>query len=150
MSTNKLIVSTLFALSLTTSCAQDMFITHNGNMPTDERIDRIKVGSSKDSVLMELGAPSNVVSFDKNTWIYMSQDIEQMAFFKPKEISRDILTIQFNDFDEVKEITNLNETDGVDVVVSSEKTQTLGQQPGWFKKTFGTFGGYNPLGGAGL
>ena len=91
MSINKVLLSGLLACSLS-ACSRDLFISHNGNMPTNERIEQVKVGQSKNQVKSILGSPSSVVSLDKNTWIYMSSDIERIAFLEPKEVSRDVLT----------------------------------------------------------
>ncbi len=148
MSINKLLWTAGLVVLLaacSTERTNEWFVTHNGNMPTPERISQVKVGSSREEVRRILGAPSTVVSFDKNTWIYMSSDIKRVAFFKPEEISRDVLTIRFNDKDEVAEITRLSKADGETVSVSSDETEAYGQEPGFFQKYFGGVGQYNPF-----
>lgn len=84
MSINKMICTCSLVLLLASGCstekANEWFVTHNGNMPTNERISRIEVGDSKEEVRQILGSPSSVVSFDKNTWIYMSSDVRRIAF----------------------------------------------------------------------
>jgi len=151
MSINKMICTCSCALLLTTGCStektNEWFMTHNGNMPSNERISRISVGDSRADVRRELGAPSTVVSFDKNTWIYMSSDIKRVAFFAPDEVSRDVLTIKFNDNDEVKEIIRMSKNDGQDVRINSDETEAYGQDPGFFRKYFGGVGMLNPFGG---
>ena len=49
MSINKVLLSGLLACSLS-ACSRDLFISHNGNMPTNERIEQVKVGQSKNQV----------------------------------------------------------------------------------------------------
>ena len=73
-------------------------------MPSEERIAKLSVGQYKEDVLENLGSPSSVVSLDQNTWIYMSADVEQVAFFKPEEVDRDILIVRFDEQNKVKEI----------------------------------------------
>lgn len=148
MSTNKLCLAAFIAALSTTSCANnDWFITHNGNMPSQERIDKLQEGQNKDEVLANLGAPSSIVSLDRNTWLYMSSEVERIAFFKPEEISRDILVIRFNDDNQVVNIQRLAEKDGKVVNISEDKTQTLGHEPGFFEKYFGGVGTYMPFAG---
>lgn len=106
MSINKVLLSGLLACSLS-ACSRDLFISHNGNMPTNERIEQVKVGQSKNQVKSILGSPSSVVSLDKNTWIYMSSDIERIAFLAPKEVSRDVLTIKFDEENNVIDIDRM-------------------------------------------
>ena len=146
MSTNKLLFATLLSVSVLSGCASDWFVTHNGNMPTNERISQISVGQSKQEVQYILGSPSSVVSLDRNTWIYMSSDIKRIAFFKPEEISRDVLTIKFDDNEKVSNIQRLKKENGCEVAVSTDETPTLGQQPGFFEKYFGGVGQFMPFG----
>lgn len=146
MSINKMLFISLLTLSLNTGCASEWFVTHNGNMPTSERISKVSVGQPKNEVQSLLGSPSTVVSLDQNTWIYMSSDIKRVAFFKPEEVSRDVLTIKFNKDDKVSEIKRLKKENGIEVAVSEEETPTLGQDPGFFQKYFGGVGQYMPFG----
>ena len=146
MSRNKLLFATLLSVSVLSGCASDWFVTHNGNMPTNERISQISVGQSKQEVQYILGSPSSVVSLDRNTWIYMSSDIKRIAFFKPEEISRDVLTIKFDDNEKVSNIQRLKKENGCEVAVSTDETPTLGQQPGFFEKYFGGVGQFMPFG----
>lgn len=150
MSINK-IVPALFCITLLCACSSakqdEWFVTHNGNMPSQERIDKIQKGSSQQEVVQILGAPSAVVSLDKNTWIYMSSDIKRVAFFAPEETKRDILKITFNDNGKVTQINRLSQEDGKDVAPSEEKTEVKGQNPGFFRKYFGGVGQYNPFAG---
>lgn len=135
MSINKVLLSGLLACSLS-ACSRDLFISHNGNMPTNERIEQVKVGQSKNQVKSILGSPSSVVSLDKNTWIYMSSDIERIAFLEPKEVSRDVLTIKFDEENNVIDIDRMSQKDGKQVAINEDKTETMGQQQGFFRPLF--------------
>ncbi len=153
MSISKMICTCSCVLLLTSGCSteksNEWFMTHNGNMPSNERISKVSVGDSRADVRRVLGAPSTVVSFDKNTWIYMSSDIKRVAFFSPDEVNRDVLTIKFNDNDEVKEIIRMSKNDGQDVRINDDETEAYGQEPGFFRKYFGGVGMINPFGGRG-
>ena len=131
MSINKLVFTSIMVMALS-GCANEWFVTHNGNMPTNERISKLNVGQTKQEVRQILGSPSSVVSLDQNTWIYMSSDIKRVAFFKPEEISRDVLTIKFNKDEKVEDITRLKKENGREIIISQDETPTLGQQPGFF------------------
>lgn len=145
MSINKVFLLSAFLVMFSSACSNDLFITHNGNMPSNERIDQISVGQSKAEIQNILGAPSSVVSLDRNTWIYMSSDIKRVAFFAPKEVDRDVLTIRFNDQNKVEAIERLTKKNGKEIKVSSDKTETLGHNPGFFRKYFGGVGQYMPF-----
>ena len=147
MSINKVCVfSVCIALALSAcSSNKEWFTDHNGNMPSEDRIAKLKVGQYKEDVFANLGTPSSIVSLDQNTWIYMSADVERVAFFKPEEVDRDILIIRFNDENKVAEIKRMNQKDGQEVKVSEEQTSTLGEKPGFFERFFGGVGSYSPF-----
>ena len=150
MSTPKIIFTGFMFLALSacsSSKTDEWFVTRNGNMPTEERISQISKGDNQDKVMQILGAPSTIVSLDKNTWIYMSSDIKRVAFFAPSEVKRDVLTIRFDDKGEVIEISRLDKDCGSEVKVSTDETEAPGEKLGFFRKYFGGVGQYNPLSG---
>ena len=150
MSTNKIILGLLYCAALSacsTAKQNEWFVSHNGNMPSEERIAKITTGSTKNDVLQILGAPSAVISFDENTWIYMSSDIKRIAFAKPEEINRDILRLRFNNDEKVTEITRLDENSGKELSPCRDETEVKGENLGFFRKYFGGVGQYNPMAG---
>ena len=150
MSINKIALLCFSALTLVSCSAtkqNEWFVSHNGNMPAEERIAQIEKGISKDEVLATLGVPSSVISFDEDTWIYMSSDVKRVAFFAPKETDRDILKISFDTNDKVREITRLKLDSGKDIATSEDKTSVNGEKVGFFRKYFGGVGQYNPFSG---
>lgn len=147
MSINKMFFLGILLACITTGCSSDMFVTHNGNMPINERIGQLETGQSKAQVKSILGTPSNVISLDENTWIYMSSDIKKVAFFKPEEISRDVLTIKFNNNGQVSEINRMTKKNGKEIQISEDSTQTAGHTPGFFQKFFGGTNQFLPMGG---
>ncbi len=153
MSINKIFYVCGLVAFLVSGCStqktNEWFVSHNGNMPTEERINQIKVGDSQESVRRILGSPSVVVSFDKNTWLYMSSDIKKVAFFAPTEVDRDVLAIRFNDEGKITEIERLVKADGKEVKIVSDTTPSYGQKMGFFRKYFGGVGQYNPFGNVG-
>lgn len=145
MSINKISFLSLVLAALLSACSNDMFLTHNGNMPSNERIAQLKLGDTKEQVVRTLGAPSSVVSFDKNTWIYMSSSIKRVAFMEPEEVNRDILTIEFNNEGRISNIERLTKADGKEIAVSTDATKSQGHDVGFFEKYFGGVGGYSPF-----
>ena len=146
MSTYKHILFSLSLMLGLSACSNDIFVVHNGNMPTEERISQLQKGQTKDEVLDILGTPSNIVSLDQNTWIYMSSEMKKVAFFKPEELSRDVLTIRFNEYNQVESFDRMGKEQGREVAVNEEETQTAGNQSGFFAKYFGGVGQFMPFG----
>ncbi|MBQ8662057.1 MAG: outer membrane protein assembly factor BamE [Alphaproteobacteria bacterium] len=152
MSINKLMSAcaiTMAVCACSTQKTNEWFVSHNGNMPSNERIEQIAKGDSREKVRQVLGSPSTVVSLDKNTWIYMSADVKRVAFLAPEEVDRDVLTIRFDDKGTVTEVERMNKEHGREIKVSSDATEAPGEQIGFFRKYFGGVGQYNPFGGMG-
>ena len=145
-------ISKVFLLSagiLLSACSSDTFISHTGNMPSEDKIAMVFKGQSKQDVLEVLGSPSNVVSFDKDTWIYMSSEIKQVAFMSPKEVDREVLVVKFNQAGKVVSVNKMNKQNGEQLQVAEDQTPNQEQEQGFFRKYFGGVGQYLPFGNSG-
>lgn len=127
------------------ACSSDVFLVHNGNMPSTDKIDQVAKGQTRAEVEHILGAPSAVTSFDANTWIYMSSTLKKVAFLKPEETKRDVLAITFNDKGLVTDIKTYNKEDGKNIALDKTETPTVGHDIGFFRKYFGGVGAYMPI-----
>lgn len=144
MSTYKIFFLSTALLTLA-ACAKDTFVTNTGNMPSEDKIERLATGMPQEQVREILGAPSSVVSLDRNTWIYMSADIEQIAFMRPQETERRLLVVKFDDNGKVADIKHIDKSKGKELEVSEQETATPEQEQGFFRKYFGGVGTYTPI-----
>ena len=144
-------IRNLFLLGLivvfSTSCSNNAFLVHNGNMPSPDKISQISIGQTRQEVEKVLGSPSSISSFDGNTWIYMSSTFRKVAFFEPKELDRKILSIGFDEEGKVSKISSYDKEDGNQIDISEQKTPTEGHDIGFFQKYFGGVGAYMPISG---
>ena len=127
------------------ACSSDVFLVHNGNMPSNDKVNQVAKGQTRAEVEQILGAPSAVTSFDANTWIYMSSTLKKVAFFEPEETKRDVLAITFNDKGVVSAIKTYNKEDGKNIAIDKTETPTVGHNIGFFRKYFGGVGAYMPI-----
>lgn len=144
MSTYKIFFLSAALLTLA-ACAKDTFVTNTGNMPSEDKIERLSTGMPQEQVREILGSPSSVVSLDRNTWIYMSADIEQIAFMRPQETERRLLVVKFDDNGKVADIKHIDKSKGKELQVSEQETATPEQEQGFFRKYFGGVGTYTPI-----
>ncbi len=132
-------------IMLLSACSSDVFLVHNGNMPSNDKVNQVAKGQTRAEVEQILGAPSAVTSFDANTWIYMSSTLKKVAFFEPEETKRDVLAITFNDKGVVSTIKTYNKEDGKNIAIDKTETPTVGHNIGFFRKYFGGVGAYMPI-----
>ncbi len=135
------------SLLINTSCTnEDTFISYTGNMPSQKQISNLSVGQSKQEVTDLLGSPAATVALDKDTWMYLSSTVEQVAFMRPQEIKRDLLVVRFDNNDKVYNIEELDENDGKKLIANPNKTAPNIQEQGFFLKYFGGVQEFSPLG----
>ena len=102
----------------------------------------VKVGlDSKATVMDRLGSPSAVAAFDPNTWYYISQVSDQMAFRTANIRRRDIVAIAFNKGDDkVLAVNAYSLKDGHVVPYNKRATPTRGRELSVIEQILGNIG----------
>jgi outer membrane protein assembly factor BamE (lipoprotein component of BamABCDE complex) len=115
-----------------------------GNNPDKKVLAEIKPGvTDKASVTKLLGSPSSVATFDKNTWYYISQETQDVAFFKPRLKAEKVVAISFGDNGVVKQIAFRGIDDHVDVVPNPNATPAPGREFTILEQLIGNFGRFS-------
>ena len=110
------IACTVLALSMAgvglSACNSSQVFTH-GAVITQDQIDLIPAGSSKDQVLLALGSPSTTGDFDNGVFYYISQRTEKKyTYQKAKLVDQRILAVYFDETDTVSSVANYGLQDG--------------------------------------
>ena len=109
------------------ACSPVQEIVH-GAVITQDQIDLIPVGSSKDQVLLALGSPSTTGEFDNEVFYYISQrSRKRFAFDKQKVIDQRVLAVYFDNTDTVARVANYGLQDGKVFDFISRTTPTGGR-----------------------
>lgn len=117
---------------------------------SDERINQVEEGASKEQVRTALGSPSATSTFEGGsgtTYYYISSKLEQKLFFEPKITDRTILAVDFDDQETVTKIAKYGLKDGVIFDFISRKTPTRGKKLTFLQQMFGNIGKFNKKGG---
>jgi outer membrane protein assembly factor BamE (lipoprotein component of BamABCDE complex) len=138
----RLTAALLLTAAVSAGCAER--IATRGNMPAADIVEALQPGTqTKDQVLQLLGSPSNIGTFNDNTWYYIGVKTEQMAFFKPKAIEQQVLQIKFDSTGVVNEVRRLGLEDAQQVALADKETPTAGKELGFFEQLFGNVGRFN-------
>ncbi len=114
---------------------------YHGYVADDAQPRDIKPGEdTRSTVLAQLGSPSTKSLFDDNTWIYMSEVQQRIAYLKPKVTYRSVTAISFGEDDKVDEVLQYNANDGQIVNYAARETPTRGRELGLWEQIFGTIG----------
>ena len=115
-----------------------------GNNPDKRLLAEIKPGvTDKASVTQLLGSPSSVATFDNNTWYYISQETQNVAFFKPRLKDEKVVSISFNDKGVVKQVGYVGLDRHVDVVPNPDATPAPGREFTLLEQLIGNFGRFS-------
>jgi outer membrane protein assembly factor BamE (lipoprotein component of BamABCDE complex) len=144
MSINKKIFFIAIFTITISACSNLYILNETGNMPRANNIEKIIIGETNEKeVLKILGSPSTINKFNDKSYIYMSSKIKSIAFFKPEEIERNVLTIEFNKNNTVSKISRLNKQDGKEINISLDKTPTTGKELTVWEQIIGNIGRFN-------
>lgn len=115
-----------------------------GNLPDPERLSEIKPGDQSRAEVQEiLGTPSSVAVFDQETWLYVSQRTETIAFFEPEVKERKVVILKFDKDGIVSAIETLTAENGKKIQPIERKTPTAGNEFTLIDQLFGNLGRFN-------
>ena len=105
----------------------------------------VKVGvDDKTTVMDRLGSPSAVAAFDPNTWYYISQISDQVAFHRPEVKRRDVVAINFSKTDDkVAQVNTYALKDGKVIPYNDRATPTRGRELSVLEQIIGNIGNGN-------
>ena len=122
-------------------------VDNTGYMFENTDINIIKKGvTSKNTLLTTFGSPT-ITSFydDKEVWIYYSENIKHILFFKPKVIDRDVLVIKFDNEDRVNNIKKIDLGDeDREFFFNQNKTFVESHKSNFFKTIYENIGSIRP------
>jgi outer membrane protein assembly factor BamE (lipoprotein component of BamABCDE complex) len=102
----------------------------------------VKVGTdTKSTVLDQLGSPSAQSTFDPNTWYYVTQLTDGIAYHKPRVTKRQIVAITFDkESEKVTKVDQYSLKDGKVVALNDRETPTRGRELSWIEQLLGNVG----------
>ena len=119
-------------------------VESRGNLLDPELVADIADGGiSKQEILEILGSPSSVNTFGKDTWYYISERTETLAFFAPEVKERQVLIINFDDKGDMHSLEHKDLEDGRQLAHVERATPTFGQELTVIQQILGNFQRFN-------
>ena len=118
----------------------------SGDLPTQKRLESIKIGDSKEKVLYTLGTPNYTSSRIEGTdelMIYAQTNKSSRLFFNPKVTNQDVYLFVFNGKGVVREVKHLTLEDAKKVAYESKTTPVEGKNLSVLEQLAENFGKYN-------
>ena len=115
-------------------------VTTRGNLPDPAKVKELKPGKvGKDDILDALGSPSSINVFGNETWYYISEKTETVAFFEPKVLTRQVLIVEFDKAGKLTQIVSLGLNAGREITEVERVTPTFGQELTVLDQLLGNF-----------
>ncbi|MCR5875759.1 outer membrane protein assembly factor BamE [Phenylobacterium sp. J426] len=116
--------------------------TYSGFQAIDANPQDVKVGTdTKSTVRAKLGSPSAQSTFDANTWFYVNQIKQRVAFRKPQVTARNVTAIEFSkETEAVVAVNNYTLKDGKVVAFNGRETPTRGREMTVLEQLLGSVG----------
>ena len=116
--------------------------TYSGFQAIEERPADLKVGTdTKSTVMAKLGTPTATSTFDPNTWFYISQLTDRVAFYKPRVSRRDVVAVNFNkETEAVSSVNTYTLKDGKVIAFNGRETPTRGREMTILEQLLGNVG----------
>ncbi|MDD2325520.1 MAG: outer membrane protein assembly factor BamE [Alphaproteobacteria bacterium] len=123
-------------------------VANRGNMVDEEKLEEVKAGeSSREDVARILGTPTQVSTFDENTWYYFGRSTKQYSFLNPEVVAQQAVEVHFDDSGIVTKIAKLDPTEAQDIAPVDRRTPTYGHETTILEQLVGNLG--KPAGLAG-
>ncbi len=130
---------------LASGCAAETD-TH-GMLPDKGLISEIKPGvTTREDVTRILGTPSSVAAFDHETWYYIGERTEQVAFFSPDVLEHKVLVVRFDKQGKVDDVKDIDATKAPNVDFVDRVTPTRGRELTILQQLIGNVGRFNKKG----
>lgn len=116
-------------------------VTVHGNAPDPERIAEILPGThSRQDVELILGSPSSISMFDNETWYYIGDRHETLAFLEPEVVERKVVAVRFDESGYVAGVSEFGKERAKSVEIVERTTPTRGNEMTVFEQLIGNIG----------
>lgn len=120
-----------------------------GYVIDEQAIELVPVGSSREQVLLALGTPSTMATFDTEVFYYISQKrVRPVAFMAPRLVDQRVLAVYFGEDGRVTSIANYGIQDGKVFDFISRTTPTGGKDQSFIGQLLTGLSGSPSLPGA--
>jgi outer membrane protein assembly factor BamE (lipoprotein component of BamABCDE complex) len=97
--------------------------------------------TSQELLIQNMGSPTLVSEIDnKEEWIYFSEDVRKLLFFKPKILNRKIMVVNFDKGGAISKIDNYDLANENSINFANNYTTVKSNKKGFWSQIFGNIG----------
>jgi len=127
------------AVAFASACAP--IVSHRGYFSDPRKTQAISPGvDTKVTIQDRLGTPTEIATFDPDTWYYISSTEHLVSWRRPKTVNQSIIAVQFDADDKVKDVKRLDKVPSRNIALVSRITPTRGRELTFWEQIFGNVG----------
>ena len=136
-------IKAIFLVSSLVTAGCSKVTEFNGFDPGPDVLSKLEKGKSKKSKVKDLlGEPPIIQGVSGGTWIYFSQEMEKLAFYEPKVVSRSIILLKFTGA-RLSEIERYTIENSRIINISTKKVVSGGRKLTILQQIFGNIGNFS-------
>jgi outer membrane protein assembly factor BamE (lipoprotein component of BamABCDE complex) len=112
-------------------------IDRHGHVFIDVDVNSVQPGMNKEQVQTILGSPDTTSAIAGDAYYYISTTQKTVAFFKPREIDRQVVAVYFDGSQSVQEVAHYGLKDGIVVNYLKAETPARGKDASLLEQIFG-------------
>jgi outer membrane protein assembly factor BamE (lipoprotein component of BamABCDE complex) len=112
-------------------------VDRHGHVFIDVDLNTVQPGMNKEQVQTVLGSPDTTSTIGGDAYYYISTTTKTVAFFKPKEIDRQVVAVYFDKGQTVQQVAHYGLKDGIVVNYYKGETPARGKDLGLLEQIFG-------------
>lgn len=120
-------------------------VTYHGYVASEEALEQVQIGSSKEQVDIVMGTPSATSAIGGDAYYYVSETRETLLFFAPEVTDRRVLAVYFDPEGRVSRIANYGLQDGKVFDFITRTTVSSGAQLTFLRQLFSSAVNTNPF-----
>jgi outer membrane protein assembly factor BamE (lipoprotein component of BamABCDE complex) len=125
--------------ALASACAP--IVSHRGYFADPRKTEAISAGvDTKATIQDRLGTPTQIATFDSNTWYYVSSTEHVVGWERPKTVNQTILEVRFDDDGKVKDVKRMDEVPPRRLAMVQRATPTRGRVITFWEQILGNVG----------
>ena len=118
-----------FTILILDGCAPEPRILPRGNLIDVDKLNLIQPGkTNREKVAQLIGSPSSIALFKSDSWYYISERHEVLAFFPPEIKKRNVIVVHFDDTGIVSAVDQFGMEHSKKIVPVSRTTPTVGKE----------------------
>ncbi|MDG2474661.1 MAG: outer membrane protein assembly factor BamE [Paracoccaceae bacterium] len=137
-----LLISYILSTIAIVACAPITKVS--GYVPLQEEIEELRVGSStKADIITILGEPLSYSNDASDFMIYVQQEVETVAFLRPKITDRVIVKLTFDESNILSKIERSSGVSGKPLVIEKSIVASEGRKLTFWQQMFGNIGNFS-------